>query len=171
MVNKTVKRIAITVIVLALLGAAGLGVWASTPLDEILSPTPTPAPTAVPVKVAVKSVGGYSACVFTVNPVGDGWRLDYSFTTPGTTGTLSEGDTILDTVTVTPQQFPVRRPPITLEANTARKFRIEVVGPGSWQYAIRPAEGTSVDESFESQPPDGSASGAQQAFRIRNCRG
>lgn len=169
------KKLAIIIIVLALLGAAGLGVWASTPLDEILSPTPAPTTTAISATavtaVDIVSYSGYSACSFTVKPAVSGWQLHYSFTTPGTVGMLAERDSVLDVVTVTPAQFPLGRPPVALEANVSRKFTISVSGPGTWQYAVRPPEGAPVNEGFLNQPADTATSAAQQSFRLQACRG
>lgn len=166
-----VKRIAIIVIVLALLGAAGLGVWAATPLDEILSPTPEPTATALPKPISVLIASGYDACEFTITPPTAGYRLDYGFQTAGSTGKLTElpSDVVLDEVTVTAQQFPLRRPNLVLDAGIKRKFRIESSDNGYWQYAIRPPEGTAVDETFLIQPPESAGSG--QSFRLQACRG
>ena len=166
------RKIAIVVIVLALLGAAGIGVWASTPLDEILSPTPeaTATPVAVVATVDVVSISGYSACEFSVNPSTDGWNLQYSFQTPSTTGKLTElpGDIVLTEIAVT---FPIEHSSIPLDAGVARKFRIETSNNGWWQYSVRPPDGTAMVTTSMRQPPDENGSGPQQSFRLKACRG
>lgn len=169
------KRIGIIVIVLVLLGAAGIGVWASTPLDEILSPTPeataTPVAVVVTETINVVSASGYSACEFSVKPADQGWSLHYGFETPGTTGKLVEGDIVLDKVIVGSTDYPLHRPSIVLEAGVSRKFRIEASGNGWWQYSVRPADGTVIAVTSIKQPPDENGSGPQQSFRLKACRG
>lgn len=165
MVNKTGKRIAIVVIVLTLLGAAGLGVWAATPLDEILSPTPeaTSIPTTIVVNVLTAS--GRDSCEFAVKPPTAGWRLQYGFQNPGTSGKLMEipGDTVIEEVTVA---FPLRYSNLPLEAGIQRKFRID---GAAWQYSVRPPDDTPINETFLTQPPE--SAGSSQSFRLQACRG
>lgn len=151
------KKIAIVVIVLALLGAAGLGVWASTPLDEILSPTPEATATPVPTywtdpPLTIVAVSGSEKCSYRpdvhIKNFGvalDGWTVNWGFTpgpdktAPGTLRRFGADPAVLVDAAIA-AGFGGSEP---VTAGT----RYEIEAPnGGWSITIRPPKGIPYQE-------------------------
>ena len=147
------KRIGIIVIVVALLGAAGIGVWAATPLDEIVSPTPeataTPAPTSwTSAPLTIVSVSGSEKCSYRpdvhINNFGvglEGWTVNWGFSPTGH-GTLrrfgADPAVLYDSDIL--RGFGGFEP-----VTAGARYEIEATN-GGWSITIRPPKGIPYQE-------------------------